>query len=82
VLVGYTSRAATGIDYYVARHLNNGGVTDGNTAGEAVFDGYYAGNDNIYQVRMDPNGAIWMVGYTATGSGLRRPLVVRLAPGP
>jgi uncharacterized delta-60 repeat protein len=82
VLVGYTSRAATGIDYYVARHLNNGGVTDGNTVGEAVFDGYYAGNDNIYQVRMDPNGAIWMVGYTATGSGLRRPLVVRLAPGP
>ncbi|MCX6836841.1 MAG: SBBP repeat-containing protein, partial [Verrucomicrobia bacterium] len=82
VLVGYTSRAATGIDYYVARHLNNGGVTDGNTAGEAVFDGYYAGNDNIYQVRMDPNGAIWMVGYTATGSGVRQPLVVRLAPGP
>jgi hypothetical protein len=82
VLVGYTSNATTGTDYYVARHLNNGGVTDGDTAGEAVFDGYYGGNDNIYQVRMDPNGAIWMVGFTATVSGVRQPLVVRLAPGP
>jgi hypothetical protein len=47
-----------------------------------VFDGYYQGNDNIYQVRMDPNGAVWMVGYTTNGSGVRQPLVVRLAPGP
>jgi uncharacterized delta-60 repeat protein len=82
VLVGYTSSTTTGTDYYVARHLNNGGGTDGDTAGEAVFDGYYGGNDNIYQVRMDPNGAIWMVGFTATVSGVRQPLVVRLAPGP
>ena len=82
VVVGYTVSTTTGVDNYVARHLNNGGVTDGDPAGEAVFDGYYAGNDNIYQVRMDPNGAIWMVGYTATIAGVRQPLVVRLAPGP
>jgi len=31
---------------------------------------------------MDPNGAVWMVGYTTNGSGVRQPLVVRLAPGP
>ncbi len=82
VVVGYTVNATTGTDYYVARHLNNRGGTDGQPAGEAVFDGYYQGNDNIYQVRMDPNGAIWMVGYTATVGGARQPLVVRLAPGP
>jgi hypothetical protein len=82
VVVGYTEKQATGVDYYVARHLNNGGITDGDAVGEATFDGYYLGDDKIYQVRMDPNGAIWLVGYTTTSRGERRPLVVRLAPGP
>ncbi len=82
VVVGYTVNSVTGTDYYVARHLNNGGVTDGNVVGERVFDGYYQGTDVIYQARMDPNGSIWMVGYTTTTRGVQQPLVVRLAPGP
>jgi fibronectin-binding autotransporter adhesin len=82
VVVGYTENPTTGVDYYVARHRNQKGGTDGEPIGEAVFDGYYAGNDRIYQVRMDPNGAVWMVGYTSTATGEKRPLVVRLAPGP
>jgi fibronectin-binding autotransporter adhesin len=81
VVVGYTESPMTGVDYYVARHLNNGGPTDGDAVGEEVFDGYYEGNDRIYQVKVDPNGAVWMVGYTSTAAGVKRPLVVRLAPG-
>ena len=82
VVAGYTISPTTGTDYYVARHLNNGGATDGNPVGEKVFDGYYQGNDNIYQVKMDPNGAIWMTGYTSDTNGVHHPMVVRLAPGP
>jgi|GEM_PF-3109667 len=82
VVVGYTTNVITGVDYYVARHLNNGGGTDGESKGEAVFDGYYNSADYIYQVKMDPNGAIWMAGYTTKVSGERQPMVVRLAPGP
>jgi hypothetical protein len=82
VVVGYTESPTTGVDYYVARHRNQKGGADGVPIGDSVFDGYYEGNDRIYQVRMDPNGAVWMVGYTATTTGEKRPLVVRLAPGP
>jgi hypothetical protein len=82
VVVGYTESPTTGVDYYVARHRNQRGGADGVPIGESVFDGYYEGNDRIYQVKMDPNGAVWMVGYTATAAGEKRPLVVRLGPGP
>ena len=82
VVVGYTESPTTGLDYYVARHRNQRGGADGVPIGESVFDGYYEGDDQIHQVRMDPNGAVWMVGYTTTNTGERRPLVVRLAPGP
>lgn len=37
---------------------------------------------NIYQVKMDPNDAISMAGHTTGSNGVRRPMVVRLAPEP
>lgn len=44
VAAGYALNPNTGADYYVVRHLNNGGATDGSSIGERVFDGDYQGN--------------------------------------
>ena len=37
---------------------------------------------DIYQMKMEPDGAIWMAGHTTGSDVVRRPMVVRLAPWP